>query len=746
MILAIAAFLVGALTGPPTRSLPEDPSFWICSLADSIAAESNIEDLVALIDTAATLDPRQHPEAQVEAGLAAFSLGRSYNDRDYLRQALDRLNDVKSAYSEDACYFYQRGLVRRELGARPPFIAEVWARLRNQDHKELAMQDFRQAALLRPDWLPPAIEMAEIAIAPFEGRVGRRDRWREWALAALDGYREAGGTDPEVDLYRSGLLIEDGAFEEAYSAALRLNDSAPSGLADLELARTLFALDRPDHGAEAYWRAVAGAWDERFLLEMERDLRPIFSPQETVEWAQVMTDDERAAWVRRFWSMRAARDLVSEGERLTEHYARLRYARENYRRVSEAQVRLQLDRFIRSNDEVLDDRGLIHVRMGEPDETIPCLAAGELSHSWVYRGEDGSPLVLHLSGGGGTDDWTFVTLLPLNCYARLGSRDPRYNTLGFDLFQGDGLQRLHLGTMERNRVETTVNYALSRDKHRLPLDGRLEFGYEWLFFRGAEPGTIATTLGYAIPIRHLQCKNDDGSVACRLEVRASVFGRDRVVARGSDTGQLDPLARRTWVLGQFDMTAVSGNWNYKVAAFEMPTGESDDLQRGNWGRGRFTVPALWRGKGSSAVNVSSLVLARPGEGDWVRGEEALALNPMHIYRPDATVELYYEIYGLSTDAHYTTEIVLVRAKNPPVQSLDPPAGWVDDLLDDKRSALRLRFDEVASDNRPWVARRKTVTLRGIGEGQYVLVVAIKPYDEAATIYRVTPLYVDRDAG
>lgn len=747
MILAIAGLLLGSLAGPSKESPQDDPRFGVCSTVDSIVAELDTTRLRRLIDTAPRLDPRQYPQAYVEAGFASFLLGQIYEDRDLLRQALDRLNDVERTYSEDACYLYWRGAVHRELDTRPPFIAEVWARLRDRDHKELAMQDFRGAAALRPDWLAPAAEMAEVSLAPFEGRAGRRDRWREWALSALDRYREVGGPDPEVDLWRSRLLIEAGSFDEAHAAARRLVDSSPSSLADLELARALFALDRADEAADAYWRAVAGLWDGRVLAEVERDLRLIFDPQESAEWAEAMTGEERADWVRRFWGRRAARDLVGETERLAEHYARVRYVRENYRRISEAQDRLTTDRFDRPSDEVLDDRGLIHLRLGEPDETVACLTRGRNTvYSWIYQGEDGHPLALHLSPARSADDWSFSSLLPVGCYARLGSVHPHYNTLWFKLEGSRGLERRYLATAERHRNEAAVRSALTRDRHRLPLDGRLEFGYEWLFFRGAEPGTIETTLSYGIPIRHLQCKDGEGSQACSVEVRASIFDRDTVVARGADYGQLEPLSRRTWIVGHFRLTAVSGSWAYRVAAFESATEGSDRL-RGNWGAGQFSVPEFWGANDSTPFSVSSLVLARPGAGDWVRGEEGLALNPLHIYRPGATVELYYEIYGLPADATYTTEIILVKSDDLPTQTLAPPKEWVDGLVEERGSALRLRFDEAGTrERRPWIERRKTLTLSGIGEGRYVLILAIAPYDEDATVYRVTPLRVDRDAG
>jgi len=89
----------------------------------------------------------------------------------------------------------------------------------------------------------------------------------------------------------------------------------------------------------------------------------------------------------------------------------------------------------------------------------------------------------------------------------------------------------------------------------------------------------------------------------------------------------------------------------------------------------------------------------------------------------------------------------VKTDDLPTQTLDPPVEWVNELLEKQGSALRLRFDEAGTrDGRPWIERRKTLTLSGIGEGRYVLILAVAPYDQDTTVYRVTPLRVDRDAG
>jgi hypothetical protein len=203
--------------------------------------------------------------------------------------------------------------------------------------------------------------------------------------------------------------------------------------------------------------------------------------------------------------------------------------------------------------------------------------------------------------------------------------------------------------------------------------------------------------------------------------------------------------RLDWILGHVRMSAMPGRWDYRIAVYE-PLDSGGEVARGTMTGGQFTVPGFWLYADSARVGMSSLLLARPGQGNWRRGGHTLALNPLHAYPWNATVDVYYEIYGIPEDQIFVTEISLLREGNPPTASLDPPADWIEDVLERKRPELQLRFEESSSrDGRPWIARRKTVSLTGIREGKYVLVVAITPPPPAAPVYRLSPLVISRHA-
>ncbi len=742
----LAALLAGATQQVDAQDKSQPPSQDVCTLADSEALRSDSLGLLSLVESVEHADRRLPPESEVLAGLAALQLSRETYDRGSLGRALDHLDKARSGYQEDACFFYYRGVVRRELGTRGFFLAEVWARLRNRDNVELAIQDFQRAAELRPRWLAPISAMAQLSIDALEGKPGRRERWQRWATSALERYTAEGGSEPEADLWRGRLLMESELFVAALLAFHRYGTATDAKLAKLEAARALFALDLVPEAAEVYRTALEGLADSAMVTEIRRDLSHIFDPEEAAEWARLKTGDERADWVGRFWRQRAARDLVSEDERLAEHYARLRYARRHYRLTSESSLHLGTERLGTRSGEVLDDRGLIYVRMGEPEDRVGCFGDEFIYNSWIYRDGD-ERAALHFSAERGVDDWNLLATIPARCYERLATVEPAYNLLAFRMFTGDALTRLEENTRERNRTERMVQEVLASDRHRERLDGQLEFGYEWLFFRGAEAGTIEATLSYGIPIRHLDCERGESTPTCRVQVRASIFGRDTVLAWLDVTGQLAPRPDAgEWIFGHLQAVAEPGVWSYRVAVIDRSERKSNDRQRGNRAEGAFTLPPLWESFGAPRVSMSSLVLARPAGGHWVRHGQTLALNPLHIYPPDATVDLYYEIYGMPTNGIYTTEFILLKEDKPPTTSLNPPVEWVRDRLEDGRSVLHLSFEESGEpDDQPWLVRRKTLDLTGIRPGKYTFVVAITPADRSTTVYRLTPLRVDRNA-
>jgi len=100
-------------------------------------------------------------------------------------------------------------------------------------------------------------------------------------------------------------------------------------------------------------------------------------------------------------------------ERILTHYQRTRFALEHYRRRGRVRPRFSV-RLGRPENSIYDDRGLLYVRMGDPDEVAGHLGGDciEPNISWGYD-RPGGFRVYHLSPLGGLDDWYLLENLAL---------------------------------------------------------------------------------------------------------------------------------------------------------------------------------------------------------------------------------------------------------------------------------------------------------------------------------------------
>lgn len=230
------------------------------------------------------------------------------------------------------------------------------------------LRDALQESLARGPRLAPADAREVVA------------RWRE---AAGDSAAGLGW------LLMAHLWRQAGLSDSAYGALKRAARAGgtPPGLLSLEMARTAFFTGRPDIGFEAYWEGCARA-ERPVLAEYWQDFAAIATPEEEAEWDKLVGDDSSAgppadacAFLRRAWSKRASRAGMSAVGRLAVHYERLRYARERFPLIGEGlrlgpQTRLLSVQAGRPTAVALDDRGLVYVRLGEPDRKTGFLGGG----------------------------------------------------------------------------------------------------------------------------------------------------------------------------------------------------------------------------------------------------------------------------------------------------------------------------------------------------------------------------------
>ncbi|MDZ4259578.1 MAG: hypothetical protein U0994_13165, partial [Gemmatimonadales bacterium] len=185
-------------------------------------------------------------------------------------------------------------------------------------------------------------------------------RLKSWAAVLK---RHVGLLSPTGVAAAAGLQREVGARSEAvalWREALLKGYPHP-GLLRMELARDLHAIDSAAAGARSYFAGIEDT-SAATVAAYTRELRWLGSPEELEEW-EALAPEERPKWLAGFWGTRDVAEGRAEGARLAEHYRRLEYAMTAYRlRVSATGGRHRIKSTSSSTESLADSRELRDAR------------------------------------------------------------------------------------------------------------------------------------------------------------------------------------------------------------------------------------------------------------------------------------------------------------------------------------------------------------------------------------------------
>lgn len=519
-----------------------------------------------------------------------------------------------------------------------------------------------------------ATDPAFVSFLLEEANLGRRLRMPTRASVVLHALRKA--TLPTTA--SAPLLLGLGRVEREYgdpAAALRAFDAvvgAPDlslGLSLLEVARTRFLLGRQDGGSPYYEGAV---FDDAASVSAYRvDLVPIATVDE-LDAFDGTTGARRAAFLKKFWSSRDLVEFREEGSRLREHYRRLYVARRAFPRYGPLRHSVIAAR--RNLEDEVDDRGVILIRHGEPDDRVDLSTLGfEPNESWRYVRAEGD-LVLHFTARRAPDEFTLVESLFDVAGARDGlkglefaaARSPGEQMLLRSREQLSPLYRPEMsGAPDRERKfmvaeramgRTSLITALSTDTHRRRYAESMDVKTDLAIIGRTGVRSLARL---AVAVRF------ESTGASWLGEGLSYPVRFRFVA-------LDPEGK---LLAQIDSTIrpvatlVAGErYLAGVTSVPLPPGRMhlrmafEDERRGTvLGLQSLEVP----GEMGDAVQISDLTLGPEG-GPWVVavGAEEVQLNPLGVLRPGRDVELAFQV-SIPRATELRCQITVIRADEQP---------------------------------------------------------------------------------
>ncbi len=553
---------------------------------------------------------------------------------------------------------------------------------------------------------------------------------REVGPSLLQAFRAPSVTIPDtLRQFQRGRLaawlwdpaVADSAFA-AYGAAGGANDRAA-----MELARVRLATG--GRGADSLYFAAANSPDTAIARELRQDITWIADSTELAGFDST-TPATRTAWLRRFWEERDLEALRARGSRLAEHYRRIGVARARFR-LMVMDRKYELNELWVNRTAPFDDRGLIYIRHGEPDDTASAVRAGACPNvSWLYRRAAGN-MVFHFVARENPDDWRLVeTLANVSGEAgattrvrRAGSDrscaviddllesraalDPIYAKLVASPTRQNWERELAMTTRSR-KIGTTTD----SDPLRFPT--LPEAAWRNYALLGSRPGEGRVLVLSSIPTEALiPIVNDPPG-----------FGfRTHIVARaGSHVIEVDSLRRirasRDLDPGQMltfttELPLAAGEWDFGVV-LRQPADSAGQYFRSK----TLVVPDV----GGATLQMSDIVLGvEQGGFPWTAPDGPFMLSPTGAYQRGDPVLTFYELAGIRPGDTLRTDVTFAR--------------------EDSKDRTTLTFAETPPG--PVQRVRREMDTSKLDGGRYTMTITVHAGDGQRSVSRDASIFIQK---
>jgi hypothetical protein len=579
-------------------------------------------------------------------------------------------------------------------------------------------------ALVRALEVEPGFLLAAeaLALAPFprEGASQMGDR-----EAMLRRLRHELPLSPEA---RLGTALVEREAGDNDTAVVMLHEAlaagADPGSVHLELARVLHRLNRSDEGRAALIAGASLATTAAARNRYREELRWVAGPEELRAWDSTAVAD-RADWLAAFWVDRDVRDGRAPGERLVEHYVRYEEAMSHFRVVIPQKGRQKFRSVAMAGDtrsfalengsiddgerertavseyaatlgpgvpfrefgieqDLLDDRGVIWIRHGEPTERT-YTSGGTAMEGWRWARAPEPDLVLFFAetdfdgtsgasvlvpspaaAGGlvinqicGNAKGMCDELLRFSQPEGVMNRGGRAGSarIGAPPSPSNAAAQANILNDAREAGRQQIIRGVTTDDFRPTFEEPLQPVVQIYGLDRAAGGSPRLLVAVALPGERLHGTQPPAAggrtvYPVRFAVMATVAGRPKRFDLDTirQFAVREPLVKGQFLTATAELPVPAGSYAVTVVV---------EQGAGIGGMSRLAAVAT---PVAGRLSISSLVLGRTGTGvSWNSGQVAVPLNPLNAYPQDGEAELYYQLAGLEPGAEYLTRVEFFEA-------------------------------------------------------------------------------------
>jgi len=686
-LIYISLILVNSLFAQTRLTISQiDTAWWYANYSNGLKYLDN-NDLEA-----AEIEFRKILETDDNIGHAYYGFGRIYDkiekDSDKAIEYLEKAIEINPGLI-DAYYYLGIMFENRESGSsskdcfeavieKNPHHIDAWIALARVDDKfkkwyELpssseSMEILTEALEINPNEKKLYVKyryylfwhsFEELSIPTFKFLIEQNPSSSEYAIDFAQALYN-------LEMYQSCLKLLD-STEISYSnySSLKIN---------LLRAKTLFNIDDEDKGLIHYWKAINAIQDSADVNDFFSDLFYIMNNSEYEDYQSTSITD-LPEFYSRFWLSRDPNLATKINERIAEHYKRLKVARKYYRRFKPGYYnKVVIYKFdhplwgimnMNIGDELinnfvskalpekkdLDDRGLIYLRHGEPDNFAfnNCMACPQ-NISWQYYARHNRPeLIFHFRKYSDIRGW-FLESLPYSfsnrsdfggLYAQI---DPSIS-LSLDISEKLWMYE-ELNNENIENVKVGLKTETTEYEYKNPL---FNFPFKILFFKD-EKSKTKVDLFYVIEGAHLQLNISKQSNYLSFATFTVFFDEkwkeiirytnDNYVPLNVDQDEWESAS----IANMDKFSILPGEYNFE---FQLQDKISDNL--GVY-QGSLTIPNYWKNE----LMLSDIILSGPVSrkdepSRFKKGDITFSPHMFTAYEERETVGLYIEIYNLLYD-------------------------------------------------------------------------------------------------
>lgn len=493
---------------------------------------------------------------------------------------------------------------------------------------------------------------------------------------------------------------------------------------ELSIVRTFSKQNNADSVENYYWRAVkeiSSPVDARFLFE---DLKYCITTREFLLYETLTKPSEHRAFFEAFWSARNPTPAARLNPRLVEHYRRLLHAEEFFecnifrQSLARSDVPIQ-DPVLYSLNQEFDDRGLMYIRLGKPDQTLRTdIDPRNVYESWMYRQTPEIPKMVfdfHLL----SMEYNEWRLAPVQLNQQfLEDRvtwDVTYSNLLMAINRNS--QSLEAGRLEdaaRRFTQQNLTAGLETDRHtwETKIDP-LRVVASLTTFRGEGRQTMVD-ISYSVPMVELAAKMGDTPQMLKLEIGVALTNRPSLpVWKRTDTLGLTLSKQSTGaILDLYRFNAAPDT--YDVVLQVHPLGL--DLL-GDW-RAKVRIPD-YSGKEFTLSDVQILLPSPTKNRYQIEGIKVVP-SPFQRYPLDQPLHIYFQAYELSLDALGRSAFSFEYRLDRVIKSEDIFQKVADIFRSKSKTTLTIGFEKEADSST--VSQYFPLGLGYLDPGEYVLTV------------------------